>query len=253
MTRSWRLKGHAESDFWRWMCSWAVLLRKPSDLGYDDEGYDLPPLQQFEHIVPVAGPAARTLAERLAARRDSIGARVAEAVALTPADRPFVWWCNLNAEAEALTALIPGAVEVRGTDRDDVKRAKLRDFAAGLIRVLVTKPSICGWGLNWQHCADTGFVGLNDSFEQVYQAIRRFWRFGQLRPVNAHFIAASSEGAVLENIRRKEADADRMAAAMVAHMSSLSTELVHGAARSITPYTPTKPMALPFWLASEAA
>ncbi len=247
-TSKWRLKGHAEADFWRWMCSWSVLLRRPSDLGYDDNGYILPPLDQTEHVIPVSGPIAQTLSERLAARRESIAQRVEKAVELTPADRPFVWWCNLNAESDALAAGIPGAVEVRGSDREEDKEAKLRAFAAGDIRVLVTKPTICGFGMNWQHCADTGFVGLNDSFEQVYQATRRFWRFGQTRPVNVHFVAASTEGAVLENLRRKEADAERMAAAMVANMADLSSELVHGAVHEEDPYTPTIPVSLPCWL-----
>lgn len=252
-TGKWRLKGHAEDDFWRWMCSWSVLLRRPSDLGYDDGAYALPPLQQFEHLVPVAGPSARTMSERLAARRDSIAVRVAKAVELTPDDGPFVWWCNLNAESEAMAAAIPGAVEVRGSDKEAEKEAKLKAFSAGEIRVLVTKPSIAGFGMNWQHCADTGFVGLNDSFEQVYQAVRRFWRFGQTRPVNVHFVAASTEGAVLENLRRKEADAEAMGAAMVANMADLSCEIVHGAAREEDPYNPTLPIAIPNWLTTEEA
>lgn len=247
-TGTWRLKGHAEADFWRWMCSWSVLLRKPSDLGYEDDAYNLPELVQAEHVVPVDGPAAVTLSDRLRARRASIAERVAKAIELTPSDRPFVWWCNLNSESEALAAAIPGAVEVRGSDKEQEKERKLQAFADGSIRVLVTKPTICGFGLNWQHCADTGFVGLNDSFEQVYQAVRRFWRFGQTNPVHVHFVAASTEGAVLENLRRKEADAERMGAAMVANMADLSSELVHGAAREEDPYEPTIPVTLPFWI-----
>lgn len=250
-TSKWRLKGHAEEDFWRWMCSWSVLLRRPSDLGYDDGAYALPELRQLEHIVPVEGPSAKTLGERLAARRDSVAQRVAKATELTPAEGPFVWWCNLNAESEALAAAIPDAVEVRGSDKEDEKERKLKDFSEGRIRVLVTKPSIAGFGMNWQHCANTGFVGLNDSFEQVYQAVRRFWRFGQTQPVTVHFVAASTEGAVLENLRRKEADAERMGAAMVANMADLSSELVHGAIREEDPYTPTVPVDIPNWLTCE--
>lgn len=252
-TGTWRLKGHAEDDFWRWMCSWSVLLRRPSDLGYDDGAYDLPPMAQREHIVQVEGDAARTLGERLRARRESLAERVARAVELTPNDRPFVWWCNLNAESEALAAALPGAVEVRGSDKEDEKEAKLKAFAAGEIRILITKPTICGFGMNWQHCADTGFVGLNDSFEQVYQAVRRFWRFGQTRPVTVHFVAASTEGAVLENLRRKEADAERMGAQMVAHMADISSAMVHGALRETEAYHPTIPVITPNWLITEAA
>ncbi len=251
-TSKWRLKGHAEDDFWHWMCSWSVLLRSPADLDYDASAYDLPPLMQQEHIVQVEGPEAKTLSERLKARRESIAERVAKAVELTPDDKPFVWWCNLNAESEALAAALPGAVELSGADSELEKERKLNAFSQGEIRVLVTKAKIAGFGMNWQHCADTGFVGLNDSFEQVYQATRRFWRFGQTQPVNVHFVAASTEGAVLANLRRKEADAERMGAAMVAHMADLSSELIHGAGRDFERYSPQFPINIPAWL-QEAA
>lgn len=250
-TGKWRLKGHAEEDFWRWMCSWSVLLRRPSDLGYDDGAYALPELVQHEHVVQVEGEAARSLMERRRAQRGSLDARVAHAASLVPDDRPCVLWCNLNDESSALAAAVPDAVEIRGSDKEERKEQILRDFAAGNIRVLVTKPTLTGFGLNWQHCADTIFVGLNDSFEQVYQAVRRFWRFGQTKSVHVHFVAASTEGVVLDNLRRKEADAERMGAMMVANMADLSSELVHGAVREEDPYTPTLPMQLPEWLIAE--
>ena len=188
---------------------------------------------------------ARTMQERLGARRDTVAERVALAASITPADRPFVWWCNLNSESEALAKAIPGAVDLRGSDDDDAKERKIAGFLDGTIRVLVTKSSIAGFGLNFQHCADTGFVGLNDSFEQVFQAVRRFWRFGQTKPVTAHFIAAETEGAVVANLRRKEADAERMAGSMVMHMADLSSLEVRGATRTIPDYNPTQPMMLP--------
>lgn len=258
-TQNWRLKGHAENEFWKWMASWAVMLRKPSDLGYPNEGYDLPPLNYHQHTVAVEyAPSmetgllfpveASTLSERIAARRDTVDDRVAKAAEVTPTDRPFVWWCNLNSESEALAKAIPDAVEVRGSDSEDAKERKLIDFSEGRIRVLVTKPSICGFGMNWQHCADTGFVGLNDSFEQFYQAIRRFWRFGQTKPVNCHIIAAEIEGATVANIKRKEADADRMAAAMVMHMADLSSAAVRGSVRDKPNYDPQFPVQLPAFL-----
>jgi superfamily II DNA or RNA helicase len=258
-TQKWRLKGHAENEFWKWMASWAVMLRKPSDLGYSDAGYDLPPLKRHQHVVSVDyAPSmdtgllfpieARTLQERIAARRDTVEERVAIAAQNTPSDRPFVWWCNLNSESEALAKAIPGAVEVRGSDDDAAKERKLEAFTAGDIRVLITKPSIAGFGMNWQHCADTGFVGLNDSFEQIYQSERRFWRFGQKKPVNVHFIAAETEGAVVANLKRKEADAERMAAAMVMHMADLSSATVRGMVRDRPDYAPTKPVILPDFL-----
>lgn len=257
-TQKWRLKGHAQDAFWKWMASWAVMLRKPSDLGYSDDGYDLPALSYELHQVPIDwNPSehgtlfpreARTLQERLAARRDTVDARCRLAASITPEDRPFVWWCNLNAESELLAKLIPGAVETRGTDRDEVKEAKLRDFAAGRIRVLVTKPSVAGFGMNWQHCADTGFVGLNDSWEQFYQAVRRFWRFGQTKPVTAHIVSSEIEGAIIANIRRKDQDAERMAAAMVRHMGNLSSAAVRGLERSRPDYDPQVPVHLPAFL-----
>lgn len=259
-TKSWRLKGHAEDEFWRWMASWAVMLRKPSDLGYSDEGYDLPPLRLTEHPVSIDRPfvdlhgqasflptVAQSLSERLAARRDSVGDRVARAVELTPAGESCVWWCNLNSESHALARAIPGAVEVSGADIDDAKERKLRDFSEGRIRVLVTKPTIAGFGMNWQHCCETGFVGLTDSYEQIYQAIRRFWRFGQKRPVNGRFIFAETEGAVIANYRRKEAAAERMAAAMVRHMADLSAAEIHGQSRDRPDYLPAAPIELPSW------
>lgn len=263
-TQKWRLKGHAENEFWKWMASWAVMLRKPSDLGYDNAGYDLPPLHYHQHTVGVEyAPSldtgllfpmeARTLQERIAARRDSVEERVALASSITPSDKPFVWWCNLNSEADALAKSLPGAVNLQGSDKDDEKRRKLVDFSEGRTRVLITKPSIAGFGMNWQHCADTGFVGLNDSFEQVYQAVRRFWRFGQTNPVNVHFIASEMEGATVANLKRKEADAERMAAAMVMHMADLSSAAVRGSVRDRPDYNPTIPMKIPAWVGECAA
>lgn len=258
-TSKWRLKGHAEGVFWKWMCSWAVMLRNPSDIGYDMDGFNLPELIQEQHTVDVEyKPSietgmlfpleAKTMSERICARRDTVQDRVNQAVALTPMDRPFVWWCNLNSESEALVKGIPGSVEVRGSDSEASKERKLIDFSEGRIMHLVTKPSICGFGMNWQHCADTGFVGLNDSFEQVYQAIRRFWRFGQKKPVHVHFIAAETEGAVVSNIRRKEADAERMARAMVSHMADISSATIRGAKRDRPDYTPSQPIQIPAWI-----
>lgn len=258
-TAKWRLKGHAENEFWKWMASWAVMLRKPSDLGYPNDGYDLPPLNFVSHTVSVDYAPnmetgmlfpvqAETLQERIAARRATVADRCQFAASITPTDRPFVWWCNLNAESELLTKLIPGAVETKGSDSDEVKERKLNDFSEGRTRVLVTKAGVAGFGMNWQHCADTGFVGLNDSFEQFYQAVRRFWRFGQSHPVTAHIIASELEGATVANIRRKEADADRMAAAMVMHMADLSSKAIKGQVRDTPNYNPTIPVQLPDFL-----
>lgn len=257
-TQVWRLKGHAESEFWRWMASWAVMLNKPSDLGYADGGFDLPPLKLNQHTVdveyrPQAGMLfpmqASSMQERIGVRKESVADRVAAAAALVNnSTRPWIVWCNLNAESEALVKAIDGAVEVRGSDDESAKETALRYFAEGRIRVLVTKPSIAGFGLNWQHCADVVFVGLNDSWEQVYQSIRRCWRFGQTRPVNVHFIASELEGAVVANIMRKDAQASRMAAEMVRHTASLTRAAINGAARETIGYEPKINMELPSWL-----
>jgi len=261
-TQKWRIKGHAESAFWKWMASWSVMLRKPSDLGYPNDGYDLPPLRTQQHTAAVEYTAsldagtlfpieARTMQERIGARRTSVAERV-EIAARIVAEKPgvpWVLWCQLNAESEALAKAIPGAVEIRGSDDDEEKEHRLAAFAEGRTRVLISKPSITGYGVNWQHCADTVFVGLNDSFEQVFQAVRRFWRFGQTKPVTAHFIASELEGAVVANLRRKEADAERMAESMVSHMADLSAANLHGMERDVASYL-TRQSPLPHFLVS---
>lgn len=258
-TQKWRLKGHAENEFWKWMASWSVMLRKPSDLGYADDGYDLPPLNYHQHNVRIDFAPnidtgllfpinANTMQERLAARRGSIAERVAKAIEITPMDRSFVWWCNLNAEAEALARGIKGSVNLHGGLSEEEKEKIIIDFCDGKIRHLITKCSIMGFGVNAQVCADTGFIGLNDSWEQFYQAVRRFWRFGQTKPVNCHIIAAETEGATAANIRRKEMDADRMAAAMVMHTAHLASEQIRGMVRTQADYNPTMPVELPDWI-----
>lgn len=230
-TQDWRLKGHAEADFWRWICSWAVMLRMPSDLGYDDGDFQLPPLQMHSHTVEstVTMPGmlfpveAQSLIERRQARKASISDRVTVAAALVnESDEPWIIWCDLNDESKAITRAIPGAVEITGSDPPEQKEERMLAFADGAIRVLVTKPSIAGFGMNWQHCPNVAFVGLSDSWEQYYQAIRRCWRFGQASPVQCHVISSTAEGAVVANIERKERDAERMASEMVKHMQDLN-------------------------------
>lgn len=262
-TAKWRLKGHGQSEFWRWMCSWSVMLTGPADLGYSNDGYDLPPLYTHQHTVAVEYKAsidtgllfpieARTMRERIGARRDTIDDRVAKAAELISGnEKQWVAWCNLNSEADAMARAIPGAVNLQGSDKDTEKERKIEDFKSGKIRVLVSKTSILGYGLNFQCCCDTAFVGLNDSFEQVFQAVRRFWRFGQANPVNAHFIASEIEGAVVANLRRKEADAERMIAEMVAHMSDISSTSIRSVERQKADYNPV-PIGLPSFLEQSA-
>lgn len=218
-TSKWRLKGHGRTRFWEWMSHWACFVKKPSDLGFDDAGYDLPDLQMHERVVVTGNPAGQTMSERNTARRESVDQRVAECAAIVNAStEPFIVWCNLNDESAKLAAAIPDAVEVKGSDKLEVKEDRIKAFTEGRARVIITKPSITGYGLNWQHCSQMAFVGLSDSYEDLYQAVRRCYRFGQSRSVHVYMVSADSEGAVLENIKRKEAQAQEMSEQMIEHM-----------------------------------
>ncbi len=259
-TSKWRLKGHAESAFWRWMASWAVSIRKPSDLGYEDDGFVLPALRMHQHTVRSEATGgylfpveAATLQDRNTARRDSIAERVAECAALVNNSRePWAVWCNLNEESALLTAAIPDAVEVRGSDSDKHKEQTAIDFAEGRVRVVISKPRIFGWGMNWQHCSHMAFVGLSDSYEALYQSIRRSWRFGQTREVHCHVITAETEGAVVRNIERKERQAMEMVAGMVEHMKDICRENITGTARQMDGYEAALAMRLPAWIGETA-
>lgn len=234
-TSSWRLKGHAETEFWAWIATWAVMIKSPADLGYQTAGFDLPPMTMHQHAIQATNPTqgflipmeATSLNERRQARRESIDDRVIQAAAIANSDDDFyLVWCDLNDESAALTKAINGAVEVKGSDTAEHKEWAMTAFSSGEIRVLVTKPSICGFGMNWQHCKNVVFVGLSDSYEQFYQAIRRCYRFGQQRPVDVHVIFSDRESAVIRNIRRKEKDAQTMANNLVGLMDlSDDTEL----------------------------
>lgn len=237
-TGSWRLKGHAESKFWEWLCTWAVMIRKPSDLGYEDKGFILPELNIEQHVIKMKKPnngllftiEAKTMQERRQARRDSLEERCQLAADLVNnSDENWLIWCDLNDESALLTEMIDDAVEVKGADKTSHKEKSMLDFADGKIKCLVTKPKIAGLGMNWQVCHNMAFVGLSDSFEAYYQAVRRCWRFGQKKQVNAHIITAETEGAVVSNIKRKEKDAIDMAKNMTKHMSSISSKSIRGA------------------------
>jgi len=223
----WRFKGHAEQPFWRWVCSWARAMRRPSDLGFDDGPFVLPPL--VESLIELPSPdlgesffprAAATLPEQRAEKKRTIGLRAEAAASVINAhDRPAVAWCHLNDESKALTEAINGAVEVSGDDRDEEKEEKFLDFIDGKISRIVTKATIGALGLNFQHCADmTDFP--SHSYEQYYQSVRRFWRFGQTRQVNVTTIMTESERKVIENRRRKEDQATQMFASLVSEMNN---------------------------------
>lgn len=257
-TQVWRLKGHARAQFWRWVSTWGAMVRKPSDLGFADDGYILPPLNVHEHSIDFEMPTngqlfaseAQTLSDRRLARKLSAELRVkacADVVNAEP-NEPWLIWCDLNAEGDALTKAIDGAVQVAGADDIDVKEKRLIDFAEGRARVLVSKPSIAGHGLNFQHAARMAFVGVTDSYEAYYQAVRREWRFGQARPVDVHIFASKAEGAVLSNIKRKEAEAAEMAEQLSAETHDSVVANVLGLTRETNIYNAAHRVSRPSWL-----
>ena len=246
-TQKWRIKGHAEDTFWKWVCSWAVMIRKPSDLGYPDNDFLLPKLNLKEDVCMVSEDQseegllfrlpASTLAERIVERRLTVGIRCEKAAKkANESDETWLLWCNRNDESSLLHRLIPGSVEVNGSMKLEQKEKAMQDFSTGKIRVMITKPSIAGFGMNWQHCFNMAFVGLSDSYEQFYQAVRRCWRFGQKKEVNAHIITANTEGAVVQNIKRKEKDSIIMAEKMVKNMKVYNSENVKGLSRENAEY-----------------
>lgn len=259
-TSKWRLKGHAEDKFWEWVASWAVVLNKPSDLGYDDGDFILPPLNIHEIKVcldvPVEGTLfpveAQTLQERQKARRTTTDDRVDMCADIVNGfDEPLLVWCDLNIESEKLKKAINGAVEVKGSDNNKHKENSMIGFSNGDIRVLVTKPSIAGYGMNWQHCSKMAFVGLSDSFEQYFQAVRRCWRFGQTKPVDVYVITSDLEGAVVQNIKRKEKDAAKLQEEMIKYTRELMRRNIQQSKRETTEYDPNKEMMIPKWLRSD--
>ena len=215
-TQQWRLRGHAKRRFWQWVSGWARAVRKPSDLGFDDGRFELPTFQLSQHTVKSQRPThgflvkeARTLDEQRLERKLTLCSRCEKVAEIVPKNRPFLVWCHLNPEGDLLEKLIPGAVQVAGRHSDDEKEERLNAFSQGQIRVLITKPKIGGWGLNWQHCSDMSFFPSH-SWEQWYQAVRRCWRFGQERPVNVNIVTSEAEASVLSNMQRKEKQAEEM-------------------------------------------
>lgn len=236
-TSQWRLKGHGKTRFWEWMATWSICIRNPSDLGFDGSAYILPGLEIHEHVLPADEPLegqlfagiAQTLTERRQAKRGSIEGRIQTAADLVNShNRPAIVWCHLNDESQMLAKSIPDAVEVTGSMTADQKEKAIMAFTHGEVRVMVTKPSIAGFGMNWQHCSDMVFAGLDDSYESFYQAIRRCYRFGQKSIVNVHLVSSESEGAVKANLERKQKQADDMAQSMVSHMREMTKQNIKG-------------------------
>lgn len=262
-TGNWRMKGHAVEDFWNWVASWARCVSRPSDLGFSDEGFVLPKLNLHRHLV-AADRSVDTGAEKdgqarlfrmpdtsataihrekrmtIEARADLIAEKVA-----SETGEPWVIWCDTDYEADALTARMPHAVEVRGSMTPDQKEERLTAFSDGSERIIITKPSVAGFGLNWQHCARMAFVGLSFSYESFYQAVRRCHRFGQTRSVNVHVACADTEEAIWNVVSRKAGDHEGMKREMTAAMRRAAL-IVHEQA----PYAPSVPLNLPSWIAA---
>lgn len=244
-TGTWRLKGWGQSRFWEWMGTWAVVVRNPSDIGFDGSEYNLPAPEYIEHVVETDLPGddlfarpAMGLAERRKAQRNSIESRcraLADVVNAEP-DEPWLIWCHLNDEAKLIQSLIPGGVNVQGSDSAEIKTKGMMDFTQGNLRVLISKPKICGYGMNWQHCARMAFVGLDDSFEKFYQAVRRCYRFGQKRNVQVHLFTAENEGQILANLKRKEQQHHEMSANMIEHMRDIMNKELNGQQNIVEEY-----------------
>ena len=246
-TSQWRLRGYAKKRFWAWVASWARAIRKPSDLGFDDGKFDLPPLNVVQHEVASKPPDGRFfveeaigLNEQRQERRRTLKERCEKVASLVPKDGLFIAWCHLNVEGDLLTSLIPGAVQVSGSESDDAKEEKLNAFSRGEIQRLVSKPTIAGFGLNWQHCSDVSFFASN-SWEQWYQAIRRCYRFGQERQVTVNIVTSEAESSVLRNMLRKEKQAEELYDGIVREMSRFQVKK-----QQSTEYT--KKVKLPSWL-----
>lgn len=256
-TSKWRLKGYGEKKFWEWVATWAVCVRTPEDLGYTKEGYELPPLNLIEHIVKskvkdyeLFAKLAETLSERREARKESMVDRVKVASDLCAKNtNSWLVWCDYNAESSALHEEIVGSVEVVGSDNPVYKAEMAIKFAEDQIHALVSKPSIYGFGMNFQNCHNMIFCGISDSYEQFYQAIRRCWRFGQEHPVDVHIIISEAEMNVLENIKRKQAQMEEMQNNMIALMHDVTMAEIKHTTRITTEYKPTERMELPEWIA----
>lgn len=249
-TSKWRLKGHAESIFWQWMASWCVFIGNPKDLGYKADGYDLPELKIHQIIVDGDEPIndVLTLTERRDARRQSLDIRCERAAELVNnSNEQWLVWCDLNDESNMLHHLINKSIEVKGSDKSQHKTDSMMGFSNEEIKSLVTKPKIAGFGMNWQNCHNMIFVGLSDSYEQYYQAVRRCWRFGQEHPVNVYIIISAKEGCVKDNIERKQIDSEKMKQNMIELTKEITKKELIKTCRLSTPYTPGVEMKLPNW------
>lgn len=252
-TSSWKLMHYAEDRFWEWVASWAIVCRKPSDVGaFDDSQYNLPPLVDHLHCVdgeltPDDGQLIKVMSgmkDRRSARKSSLEERCDLAIDIVnQSSEPWLVWCELNEEGDYLAKRINESKQVTGSQKDSVKESLLLGFSDREFRVLVTKPKIAGFGMNWQHCRNVLFVGVDDSWEKRYQAIKRCHRFPQTETVNVHTVFSSAEYPVVQNIKRKQAQAERMGDRMISVIKGIVP-----VSQQKTSYTPTKNIEVPSWL-----
>ena len=257
-TSKWRLKKAGVNKFWEWFATWAIYFNSPKDLGYEGKGYDLPPLRMHLEVTicelregELLAALASTLDERREARKDSAEMRtgIAAEKANDNMDTQWLIWCDYNDESAMLRRKTKDCVEVKGSDEPEFKAQASIDFADGKIHALVSKPSIFGFGSNFQRCHKMIFCGLSDSYERYYQAIRRCWRFGQTEPVDVYVILSEREMNVLDNIQRKQAQMDEMQRQMTALMKEVTLAEIKHTTRITTDYKPTESMEVPSWIA----
>lgn len=249
-TSKWRLKGHAQSLFWKWLAGWCVVVDNPKKLGYTSVDYELPKLNIKEIIVDGDESIQETLSltERRNARRESLEMRCKSAAELVNnSDEQWLVWCDLNDEANMLNKLIKGSKNVQGSDKSEYKVDTMLDFSNNNLKCLITKAKIAGYGMNWQNCHNMIFVGLSDSFESYYQAVRRCWRFGQVKEVNGYIIISAKEGAVKANIERKQADNEKFKEELIELTKDITTRELKSTCRISTPYEPKIKFELPKW------
>lgn len=260
-TKDWRLKGHAKDKFFEWVASWACCITNPADLGYDGSGFVLPKLNIIEHVVKsdkledddgqqlLCANMSMSLSERRQARKDSAEKRSMLAAEIANNyDGQSLVWCDYNDESAMLKNYIDGAVEVKGSDAPEHKTSAMIGFSEGDVKCLVSKPKIAGWGMNWQNCNNIIFAGLSDSFESYYQAVRRCWRFGQNNPVTVHIIISEAEGAVKQNIERKQADAQKMTSEIVKYTKDILKSDIKSTVRITENYHATEKITVPNWI-----
>ena len=253
----WRMKKHAESKFWEWLATWAMVVKNPADIGYADERYNLPKLN-IEHIIiesekrqgELIAKTAKDLSERRLARKESMIARVTKVKELLQNIDSCLIWVDYNDESELVKKLC-NVVEVKGSDTDQHKEDSMLGFANGDIKFLVSKPSICGFGMNFQKCHNMIFCGISDSYEKFYQAVRRCYRFGQTEQVNVYVIISQRELSVLNNIKKKQAQHEKLSSEMISRTSEILKNEIHSTMRMTEDYITDKIVIIPDWLVEE--